>query len=317
MSPVEAQATARIGSAVGDHLLHDRHEHRHAEVLERPGVRVAAHASPRGRRGRARGRSARPRTGWCRPRPSRRCSRRGRAGTPTPSCPRPPSRRARSCACSGRRTGASRRPGDASRSASRSCDDLEQVAAGGAAVDRLVERMLAGAAGDAAERGAIGHLPIIRTRRRPGRPVRNDPALGTVPLDAALGTVPQSGTVPRGLGQSHTGQSHRPPHPPPTGTRSGTVPQSGQSHATPPLGLSHAAGQSHAGTPELLSVCARKGLFTRRRPWHAVARPRDCWNTGRGTHARPSFPRQIQSTNSSSAYATVPSSSRPTRATCC
>ncbi len=32
--------------AVGDHLLDDRDEHRHAEVLEGPGVRVAAHLHP-------------------------------------------------------------------------------------------------------------------------------------------------------------------------------------------------------------------------------------------------------------------------------
>ena len=33
-------------AAVGDHLLDDRDEHRHAEILERPGVRVAAHLDP-------------------------------------------------------------------------------------------------------------------------------------------------------------------------------------------------------------------------------------------------------------------------------
>ena len=46
MSPVDAHATARMPRAVGDHLLDDRDQHRHAEVLERPGVRVAAQLDP-------------------------------------------------------------------------------------------------------------------------------------------------------------------------------------------------------------------------------------------------------------------------------
>ena len=46
MSPVDAQATAPMLHAVGDHLLDHRDEHGHAEVLERAGVRVAAHLHP-------------------------------------------------------------------------------------------------------------------------------------------------------------------------------------------------------------------------------------------------------------------------------
>ena len=108
-----SRRTRRRGSlrAVGDHLPHDRDEHGHAEVLERPGVLVAALLDPQVLEADAAGRSARPRTGWCRPRPSTRCSRsRSVRRRPTPSCPRPPSRTATSCACSGRRTAASTRP---------------------------------------------------------------------------------------------------------------------------------------------------------------------------------------------------------------
>src|SRR6185436_17563102 len=39
-------ADAAERRAVGDHLLDDRHQHRHPEVLERAGVRVAAHLDP-------------------------------------------------------------------------------------------------------------------------------------------------------------------------------------------------------------------------------------------------------------------------------
>jgi hypothetical protein len=45
VSPVEAQAIARI-FPVGDHLLHDRDEHRHAQVFEGSRVRVAAQLHP-------------------------------------------------------------------------------------------------------------------------------------------------------------------------------------------------------------------------------------------------------------------------------
>ena len=79
------------------------------------------------------------------------------AGRPTPSCPRPPTRTATSSACSGRRTGASRRPADRSRSALDVVRDLEQVAARRASVERLCERVLAGTTGDAAEPGAVRH----------------------------------------------------------------------------------------------------------------------------------------------------------------
>ena len=184
MSPVDAHATARMPRAVGDHLLDDRDEHRHPEILERPGVRVAAQLDPEIVEADARGRSARPRTGSCRPRPSRRRSRRGSRGRPIPSCPTRPSRTARSCACSARRRGASTRPGCGARSASRSCDDLQQLAARRAAVDRLPDGVLAGAAGDAAEDGAIAahadactRAQLARRRARPGWP-RSPPASG-------------------------------------------------------------------------------------------------------------------------------------------
>ena len=52
------------------------------------------------------------------------CAARGR---PIPSCPRRRSRTASSSACSGRRRGASRRRDSGRRSASRSCDDLQQA----------------------------------------------------------------------------------------------------------------------------------------------------------------------------------------------
>ena len=46
VSPVEAQATARIGRAPGPHLLHRGDEHGHAQVLEGPGVGDAALLQP-------------------------------------------------------------------------------------------------------------------------------------------------------------------------------------------------------------------------------------------------------------------------------
>ena len=90
--------------AVGDHLLDRGDQHRHAQVLERAGVRVAAELDPEVVDPHLLRRSAGPRTGWCRPRTSRRRSRRAGAAAPTPSCPTRPSRRATGCACSGPRT---------------------------------------------------------------------------------------------------------------------------------------------------------------------------------------------------------------------
>ena len=81
-------------AAVRDHLLDDRHEHGHAEVLERPGVRVAAQLDPEIVEAELAGRAARPRTCSCRLRPSTRRSRRAARGRPIPSCPTRPSRTA-------------------------------------------------------------------------------------------------------------------------------------------------------------------------------------------------------------------------------
>ena len=140
---------------VGDHLLDDRHEHGHPEVLERSGVRVAAHLHPeildtdRSRR------SVRPRRCSCRPRPSRRRSRRespGQIHSFLPQTPGPVRPRGALVAiveqAHPRHRAAMPQRVDVVR-------DLQQLAAGRAVIDRLPDGVLAVASGNATKDGSI------------------------------------------------------------------------------------------------------------------------------------------------------------------
>ena len=93
--------------AFGNHLFDLRHQHRHAEVLERAAVGVAAELDPEIVHADQSSRTARPRTDWCRLRKAKRCCRRRSAAESIPSCPRRPSRRATRCFCSGPRRASS------------------------------------------------------------------------------------------------------------------------------------------------------------------------------------------------------------------
>ena len=111
VSPVEAQATARIGLPSAIICLHRRDQHGHAEVLERAGVRVAALLDPQIVEAELAAEALGPEQVGAAlvHRDDVLVAR--RRGRPTPSCPTRRSRRARWCACSGRRTAAStRRP---------------------------------------------------------------------------------------------------------------------------------------------------------------------------------------------------------------
>ena len=80
--------------AFADHLLHLRDQHGHAQVFEGPAMGVAAELDPKVVDADRSCRSAPPRTGSCRPRTARRCSRRGSPAGSIPSCPKRRSHRA-------------------------------------------------------------------------------------------------------------------------------------------------------------------------------------------------------------------------------
>ena len=149
--------------AFGEHLPHHRDEHGHAEVLERSGVRVAALLDPEildaDRAAEALGPQH---VGAALVHRDDALVGQARAA-PTPSCPTPPSRTARWCACSGRRTGAStptaRDPSAPPRRA-RPRGDRRTSGSGRAASSGV----FAGATGDAAEPGAVRHESLIPER---------------------------------------------------------------------------------------------------------------------------------------------------------
>src|SRR4029079_16272918 len=151
------------GAPVGHHLLDHRDEHRHPEVLERPGVGVAALLHPQLVEAQRVAEAVGPEqvraalvhrddvlvadlgTDPLLLAPDRRSVGPRRALVSLVEQPHP------------RRRAAIAQRLDV-------VADLEQIAAGGAVVDRLRELVLAMTAGDAAEDGAVGHWGIIDAR---------------------------------------------------------------------------------------------------------------------------------------------------------
>ena len=159
--------------AVGDHLLDDRHEHGHAEVLERPGVRVAAHLDPEIVEAELAAVALGPE--------QVRAALVHRddvlvaelGADPLLLAPDARAVRPRRALVALVEQAHPRRRRCDRRSASRSCDDLQQVAARRAVIDRLPDRVIAGAAGGAAEDGAVAaHGDDARRRPLPARPAR-------------------------------------------------------------------------------------------------------------------------------------------------
>ena len=152
--------------AVGDHLPHRRDQHGHAEILEAAGVRVAALLDPQILKAELAAEALGPEEVGAALVHRHDLLVAHRRGDPLLLAP------------DGRAVGPRRalvaiveqlHPGGGRARLERVhvVRDLEQIAARRAAIERLVERVGAGAAGDAAERGAKAHAAVIASVTSP------------------------------------------------------------------------------------------------------------------------------------------------------
>ena len=152
--PCSRSNHARLDRPLRDRLAHDAHEHRHPEVLERPGVRVPALLDPQVGHPDLAPEPLGPEE--VRPPLAGRddARRRARRARPTRACPTRPSRTATACACSGRRRASSTpRRSDRGAPPCRARPRAARRTSGSGRWRR--QRVLARAPGEAVEDGAV------------------------------------------------------------------------------------------------------------------------------------------------------------------